>query len=745
MAIYSSQRRCQEAINELWKFTANKTREELTTSSSMRILTHLRNDLLLQCSEMELAHRNHDPGAGNENNAASLRVNMIVKSTKNDIGQTLMELDDKLAQPTARTFAPPSRGNYQEPRPPPDQLYPARPPPHLNPPRTQQIPHAGRRPSYSTQTTATRQTNVRTVHHTPAPDLEIDYRRRPGTEPTLVRPMARQQPQLTQQVPTGHPNSEVFLKRSTTTSTARTSNDKWHRNTNNYPLGAMGRDTTDDNNVEYGEILKCHLCHHKVWGTWPLIQAHYRDIHGYTPRLGSSPSPTSSPETTRPRKKYNRCTPAQDETKAQQTRRNANQSDTRTDNVRTEYYKHGPQTENPPLLHTRRIRTQAERKIYENDVEPMKTNAHTYRENQDTQLRKPKRTIRARPDEAASATTDGGMATAIQRLGSLNFPPINPQNATEAYNEEETQPREIITLEVEDMPADVQRNKRTGDDGHETDQPSVDNPADAQATGDLHREGPDPVRSSLDTSGEPITNKSATPKGASNPTAEHNNAGPIHAEPNPKPSRKSGSLWESIGALTALAWEVSGAAKIRENDAPRTPPSALGMGTGAASAPESPGDNNGTGQEPRETMDRHVPQQVDKRAQFMGWQTTTNHVKYDAQPPQENPYDMDNRNIRVEVRTAADPEKAICEAIMLGKVDATGSYNVDGHAESIEELQERLRDLHAQKMMENHTTRPTTQPDGHPSRTCEHTTKGGGRPGSRTWDDSMIDSDEDEA
>jgi hypothetical protein len=129
MAIYSSQRRCQEAINELWKFTANKTREELTTSSSMRILTHLRNDLLLQCSEMELAHRNHDPGAGNENNAASLRVNMIVKSTKNDIGQTLMELDDKLAQPTARTFAPPSRGNYQEPCPSPHQLHPVRPPP----------------------------------------------------------------------------------------------------------------------------------------------------------------------------------------------------------------------------------------------------------------------------------------------------------------------------------------------------------------------------------------------------------------------------------------------------------------------------------------------------------------------------------------------------------------------------------------------------------------------------------------
>ena len=177
MAIYSSQRRCQEAIDELWKFTVNKTREELTTDSSMRILTHLRNDLLLQCSEMELAHRNHDPGAGNENNTASLRVNMIVKSTKDDIGQVLMELDDKLAQQTVRTFAPPSRGNHQELYTSPDQLHPVRTPPYSNSPRTQQTLHTGSRPNYFTQAIAARQPDVRAAHHTPAPGSGIDYRR----------------------------------------------------------------------------------------------------------------------------------------------------------------------------------------------------------------------------------------------------------------------------------------------------------------------------------------------------------------------------------------------------------------------------------------------------------------------------------------------------------------------------------------------------------------------------------------
>ena len=91
-------------------------------------------------------------------------------------------------------------------------------------------------------------------------------------------------------------------------------------------------------------------------------------------------------------------------------------------------------------------------------------------------------------------------------------------------------------------------------------------------------------------------------------------------------------------------------------------------------------------------------------------------AEYSAQTPREDLYGANARNVRIEVRTAADPEKAICEAIMLGKVDATGSYNVDGHAESIEDLQERLRDLQAQKIAKlNSITRPTKQPDRQPS------------------------------
>jgi hypothetical protein len=68
-------------------------------------------------------------------------------------------------------------------------------------------------------------------------------------------------------------------------------------------------------------------------------------------------------------------------------------------------------------------------------------------------------------------------------------------------------------------------------------------------------------------------------------------------------------------------------------------------------------------------------------------------AEYGVQPPQKEPHDKDDRNIRAEVGATADAERAICSAILLGKVDATGSYNVNGHVVSIEELQEQLGNL----------------------------------------------------
>ena len=683
MAIYSSQRRCQEAIDELWRFTAFKTREELTTGSSMRIVTHLRSNLISQCNELDLAHRNHDPGAGNEYNTATLRVNMIVKSTKDDIFQVLMGLDDKLAQPTVRTFTPPGQGHRQE------ELHPVRTPPSSNPPRTQRALHTGGRPNHVTQAIATGQHAARIAHQTPAQGPGIDYRRQPETEPTLARSMMRQKPQLTQQAPAGRSNSDILLKRSTATPAARTAGGTRHRSTQDYSIGAAGDNATDRNSPGYGDILKCHTC--KVWGTWPLIQAHYRDNHGYTPQRNSSPP--SSPEPAQPRKKYNKHTSAPNETRAQQNRQHANQGDSNIGSTRAGYSERGYQTENTPSLHTHRVKTLAERKIYEDDIEPMKTSINIYRKSQNTQPQRSTKAVQTRQNDTAPTVTDGGTATTIQRLGSLNFPPINPQNATETYDGEEAQQKEIVTLEVTDIPTE-RRDEESVKDKHENNEPSMENSVDAHISGDLY-------------GGEPIV-KPTIPERASNPTPEHDSTELTHTKPDPKVSRKSGSLWDSVGALAALARGISGMAKTPEIDAQQTPSGTSKMGTETASAPENSRTNNGSEREPRGTTDRHVPRQISEQVQLTGGQMASKCAEYNAQPPHENLYGANARNVRIEVRTAADPEKAICEAILLGKVDATGSYNVDGHAESIEDLQERLRDLQAQKIAKLHsTTRPT--------------------------------------
>merc|ERR1739836_309744 len=150
------------------------------------------------------------------------------------------------------------------------------------------------------------------------------------------------------------------------------------------------------------------------------------------------------------------------------------------------------------------------------------------------------------------------------------------------------------------------------------------------------------------------------PKEASDPVVEQDNTRPTHTKPNPKLSKKSGSLWDSMGALAALARGISGVAKTPGVDAPQTPPDTSNMGTEATSAPENHKTNNGTKQGPRGATDRHIPRQIGGQIQLASWQTASKYVEYDAQNPRVNFYDTNNRNIRVEVRTAADPERAIC-------------------------------------------------------------------------------------
>ena len=72
---------------------------------------------------------------------------------------------------------------------------------------------------------------------------------------------------------------------------------------------------------------------------------------------------------------------------------------------------------------------------------------------------------------------------------------------------------------------------------------------------------------------------------------------------------------------------------------------------------------------------------------------TSGNAEYGVQPPPKEPHDKVSRNIQTKIGATANTEMAICSTILLGKVDAAGSYNVNGHVMSIEELQEQLGNL----------------------------------------------------
>ena len=345
-----------------------------------------------------------------------------------------------------------------------------------------------------------------------------------------------------------------------------------------------------------------------LWGTWPFMQAHYRDSHGYTPERNSSSSSSSSPEPAQPRKKYNKHTPQKedpplfhtDETRMQQNRENANQSDTGISNIRAEHNERGRQMENPPPFHTHRVRTQAERKlIYQDDIGPTKTiSAHTYRKSQITQLYKSTKAAQARLDDQAPTTSNGGMPTTTQRLGSLNFPPINPRNATKAYHKEkEAPPTEVVTLEVEDITTDVQRDEQiiiTTSDNHKTNQNTEPHRSSTENIRDAHInlfcETRDQYR------GQSAANTLVTSTLTSNP-----------GEPQ--------TIFTS----------------------------------------ESPKANKD--HEPCKTADHHVPRRIGEQVHPTSRPMTSKYTEYGVQPPQKEPYDMDDRSVRAEVGAMADAKR----------------------------------------------------------------------------------------
>ena len=407
---------------------------------------------------------------------------------------------------------------------------------------------------------------------------------------------------------------------------------------------------TDGNSLENGDILKCHLCRHRVWGTWPFMQAHYREDHGYWP--GSW-----LPVAAQPQREHDEHTPQEGdppplqahEPKTQQNRGTTNQTDTGVDD------KHeacNPQTEKPHPPHTPRVKTHGERKlIYHENIEPGETTyIDTHRTSKTTQLYKSVKTTEAWLNKQTFTEHDKGIPEKIQRLGSLNFPPLNPGNSTlipassfantnpghviQAYHKEnegqpaanasaastptpdlgelriaprKTSPKQIITLAVEDMAVNMQRGKQiifAANDNHKANQ---------------------------------------------------------NAAPHQPPTENNGETYTDLSYRTY---------------------------DHTFEGPRADGDR-----ELYEATNGYIPHRISEQTHTTTQLLALGDAAYGDRSPQREPRTEVDHDVHAETGTTSDAEKAIISAILLGKVDATGSYNVNGHAASIEDLQEQLRNL----------------------------------------------------
>ena len=603
---------------------------------------------------MNSAFRNHDPGDGNAHNAASERLKMIVESTRADIDQVLEELDKKLlngAPRTPNTLTPPAQIAYPEPYRALNQFhYPARPPTYPDSLHTQRHLYTGnatsrnnqmsythkprnRRPDQSTQAETPRQNGRATVRNTPAPSPSTGTHRQLGIEPASTRSAGRQIFQHTPQVIFDRPTPDVVLKRSTTTSIYKPG-ETWNKTTTNRPPGAVvssmqsnpRKDRRYSKNQPDEDIL--HICH-KMQGTFPVIQAHYNNNHGYEPQRRS---PSSSPEPLRSQKRGDdRRFQTEDPpllhirlTGMQRKEKLVNQSSTRAINIQLECAECGFQTGDPSSLrmHQAGMHSRTEYLVTLGNIRTAElASDQTHKKNQIAESRnKLTEAAHNQPrDDNILVNNNEGVTAMRQTLGSLKFPPINPGNANQeihdecgeqpvtnttkmlklAPNPDGTQtvmkkvtptavpPAEMVILEVEDITVDVNNEKNHN------------------------------------------TQHDVAPKPHQNTELHHSPVGPQQ------------DIHEPCGATSYYVH--------RQTDEQIHP-------TGLTMAPEV--------------------------------------MKRDTRFPPKTPHDKNNRDTSAEIRTTANAEIAnICSTILLGKVNAAGSFNVNGQVMSIQELQKQIGNL----------------------------------------------------
>ena len=259
---------------------------------------------------------------------------------------------------------------------------------------------------------------------------------------------------------------------------------------------------------------------------------------------------------------------------------------------------------------------------------------------------------RSKLTEATPHTCDGkipidsneGTAATKQKLGTLNFPPINPENATrENHNEYGGQPVKITT----EVP------KLT---------PSFDG---SQVTSEETTLTMVPPSETVILEVEDIT--------VDVRNEENHDAQCGAASKHGHPPRQN----------TELHHSPTGPRKDTHDET---------FYETCHHAFQSPQANDN--HEPCEAANYHVPRRTNEQIHLTGSPMASKVMKCNTQFPPEMLNDKNNRDTAAEIRATANAEIAtICSTILLGKLNVNGSYNVNGQVMSIQELQKQIGNL----------------------------------------------------
>ena len=318
----------------------------------------------------------------------------------------------------------------------------------------------------------------------------------------------------------------------------------------------------------------------------------------------------------------------------------------------------GFQTEDPPSLHIHQAETHRKEKlISRSDIGTVTpTTDHTRKVDRTTQLRsKSMEATSHMRDE--NIPTDSNKGITRQRLGTLNFPLLNPKNAIRGHQDKHGEQSVKTTTEALKLTPNCDRPQTT---------PAETTPATISPTETVVLEVEDilvDVRDEEHHDTRQTQRDTASKRGRS----PHQDAERHHSPTEPKKDTQDETFCETFCETCYRTFE----------------------------SPQA-NDNH----EPRKAASYYVPQRTNEQMHLTGSPMAAKVMKCDTRFPPETPIDKTNHNthnIPAEIRATANAEIAtICRTILQGKPDVDGSYNVNGQVMSLQELHRQIGNLQDQ-------------------------------------------------